>query len=146
MSDNPSLLQLYRDLVITQVLSPEEFWQQHASQYTQKQNNQKQEVGVSGAFLVSFFCAFHVVIAAAIFPLRSYLLQVKLFLVPINYLHLCCGKFRGFQIWVLSILSFCLLGSKVHLYDLINNCIKMFPTLFPYGVKNLLNTVKTTTY
>lgn len=53
LSENPGLLQLYRDLVITQVISPEEFWAQHASQYTQKQNNQKQEVGVSGAFLVS---------------------------------------------------------------------------------------------
>ncbi|XP_054268650.1 general transcription factor IIH subunit 1-like [Macrosteles quadrilineatus] len=51
LSENPGLLQLYRDLVITQVISPEEFWAQHASQYTQKQNNQKQEVGVSGAFL-----------------------------------------------------------------------------------------------
>ncbi|KAG8257681.1 General transcription factor IIH subunit 1 [Homalodisca vitripennis] len=51
LSENPALLQLYRDLVITQVISPEEFWAQHASQYTQKNVNQKQEVGVSGAFL-----------------------------------------------------------------------------------------------
>nr|CAD7438020.1 unnamed protein product [Timema bartmani] len=51
LSENPALLQLYRDLVITQVISPEEFWSQHATQYTQKQQAQKQEVGVSGAFL-----------------------------------------------------------------------------------------------
>lgn len=51
LTDNPGLLQLYRDLVITQVITPEEFWTQHASQYTQKQSNQKQEIGVSGAFL-----------------------------------------------------------------------------------------------
>nr|CAD7400591.1 unnamed protein product [Timema poppensis] len=51
LSENPALLQLYRDLVITQVISPEEFWSQHATQYTQKQAAQKQEVGVSGAFL-----------------------------------------------------------------------------------------------
>lgn len=50
LSENPTLLQLYRDLVITQVISSEEFWAQHASQYAQKQN-QKQEIGVSGAFL-----------------------------------------------------------------------------------------------
>ncbi|XP_063225704.1 general transcription factor IIH subunit 1 [Bacillus rossius redtenbacheri] len=51
LSENPSLLQLYRDLVITQVISAEEFWTQHANQYTQKQQAQKQDVGVSGAFL-----------------------------------------------------------------------------------------------
>ncbi|KDR19295.1 general transcription factor IIH subunit 1 isoform X2 [Zootermopsis nevadensis] len=51
LSQNPSLLQLYRDLVITHVISSEEFWSQHAMQYMQKQQNQKQDIGVSGAFL-----------------------------------------------------------------------------------------------
>jgi transcription initiation factor TFIIH subunit 1 len=51
LSENPSLLQLYRDLVITHVISSEEFWSQHALQYMQKHQNQKQDVGVSGAFL-----------------------------------------------------------------------------------------------
>lgn len=51
------LLQLYRDLVITQVISSEEFWAQHAVQYTQAKNSQRQEIGVNGAFLVStFYC------------------------------------------------------------------------------------------
>lgn len=54
LSENPSLLQLYRDLVITRVISPEEFWSQHALQYVQKHQNQKQDIGVSGAFLVCF--------------------------------------------------------------------------------------------
>jgi hypothetical protein len=54
LSENPSLLQLYRDLVITHVISSEEFWSQHALQYMQKQQNQKQDIGVSGAFLVCF--------------------------------------------------------------------------------------------
>lgn len=54
LSENPSLLQLYRDLVITHVISSEEFWSQHALQYMQKHQNQKQDVGVSGAFLVCF--------------------------------------------------------------------------------------------
>ncbi|XP_017786193.1 PREDICTED: general transcription factor IIH subunit 1 [Nicrophorus vespilloides] len=51
LSTNPSLLQLYKDLVMTEVVSSEEFWAQHASQYTQKKNAQSQEIGVSGAFL-----------------------------------------------------------------------------------------------
>jgi transcription initiation factor TFIIH subunit 1 len=51
LSENPSLLQLYRDLVITHVISSEEFWSQHALQYMQEHQNQKQDVGVSGAFL-----------------------------------------------------------------------------------------------
>lgn len=50
LTENPHLLQMYRDLVITQVLTSEEFWSTHAKQYTQ-QNAQKQDIGVSGAFL-----------------------------------------------------------------------------------------------
>lgn len=50
LSEHPHLLQLYKDLVITQVLTSEEFWGSHAKQYTQ-QKAQKQEIGVSGAFL-----------------------------------------------------------------------------------------------
>lgn len=51
LSSNPTLLQLYKDLVITEVVSSEEFWAQHAQQYTQKRKQQPQEIGVSGAFL-----------------------------------------------------------------------------------------------
>ncbi|CAG9856270.1 unnamed protein product [Phyllotreta striolata] len=51
LSSNPALLQLYKDLVMTKVVTSEEFWSQHAQQYTQKQNQQSQEIGVSGAFL-----------------------------------------------------------------------------------------------
>ncbi|KAL1509559.1 hypothetical protein ABEB36_004273 [Hypothenemus hampei] len=51
LSENPMLLQLYKDLVITEVVSSEEFWSQHAQQYTQKRKQQPQEIGVSGAFL-----------------------------------------------------------------------------------------------
>lgn len=47
------LLQLYRDLVITQVITSEEFWAQHASQYTKSSQIPKQEIGVNSAFLVS---------------------------------------------------------------------------------------------
>jgi len=54
LTENPLLLQLYRDLVITHVISSEEFWSQHALQYMQEHQNQKQDVGVSGAFLVCF--------------------------------------------------------------------------------------------
>lgn len=50
-SENPSLLQLYKDLVITQVLNSEEFWNTHAKEYKQKNTVKKQDIGVSGAFL-----------------------------------------------------------------------------------------------
>ena len=53
LSENPSLLQLYRDLVITQVITSQQFWNEHAVKYTSKMNMQKQEIGVNGAFLVS---------------------------------------------------------------------------------------------
>lgn len=45
LSEHPHLLQLYKDLVITQVLTSEEFWESHAKQYTQKKA-QKQEIGM----------------------------------------------------------------------------------------------------
>lgn len=51
LSTNPTLLQLYKDLVMTEVVSSEEFWSQHAVKYTQKRKQQPQEIGVSGAFL-----------------------------------------------------------------------------------------------
>lgn len=51
LTENPHLLQMYKDLVITQVLTSEEFWATHAKQYTQQQNSHKQDIGVSAAFL-----------------------------------------------------------------------------------------------
>ncbi|XP_076177301.1 transcription factor B1 [Ptiloglossa arizonensis] len=51
LQENPVLLQLYRDLVITQVISSEEFWSQHAAEYTQAKKSQRQEIGVNSAFL-----------------------------------------------------------------------------------------------
>lgn len=45
LSSNPDLLQLYKDLVMTEVVSSEEFWSQHAVQYTQAQNTPSQEIG-----------------------------------------------------------------------------------------------------
>jgi transcription initiation factor TFIIH subunit 1 len=52
LQENPILLQLYRDLVITQVITSEEFWAQHAAQYTQAKMVPRQEIGVNSAFLV----------------------------------------------------------------------------------------------
>lgn len=52
LQEHPVLLQLYRDLVITQVISSEEFWAQHAAEYTQAKKSQRQEIGVNSAFLV----------------------------------------------------------------------------------------------
>ena len=51
LSDNPALLQLYKDLVITQIITAEEFWQNHAAEYVNKKAQVKQEVGVAGSFL-----------------------------------------------------------------------------------------------
>lgn len=55
LQEHPMLLQLYRDLVITQVISSEEFWSQHAAEYTQAKKIQRQEIGVNSAFLVIMF-------------------------------------------------------------------------------------------
>lgn len=51
LSENVNLLQLYKDLVITQVITSEEFWDTHAKGHTAAQKTAKQEIGVSGAFL-----------------------------------------------------------------------------------------------
>lgn len=53
LSEKPALLQLYRDLVITQVITAEEFWSQHASKYVPRNANNNQNVGVPGNFLVN---------------------------------------------------------------------------------------------
>lgn len=55
LQENPTLLQLYRDLVITQVITSEEFWSQHAVEYTQANKSQRQDIGVNSAFLVRIF-------------------------------------------------------------------------------------------
>jgi transcription initiation factor TFIIH subunit 1 len=52
LTENPRLLQLYKDLVISQILSSEEFWKIHGKDLQiQKSAASKQEIGVSGAFL-----------------------------------------------------------------------------------------------
>ncbi|XP_020283726.1 general transcription factor IIH subunit 1 [Pseudomyrmex gracilis] len=51
LQEHPTLLQLYRDLVITEIISSEEFWAQHAAEYTQAKKTQRQEIGVNSAFL-----------------------------------------------------------------------------------------------
>ena len=56
LSENAGLLQLYKDLVITNIITPEEFWSQHAPGSKSKTSepatsSTKQEVGVAGSFL-----------------------------------------------------------------------------------------------
>lgn len=52
LTDNPKLLQLYKDLVISKVLTSEEFWVIHEKELQAlKDNSSKQEAGVSGNFL-----------------------------------------------------------------------------------------------
>ncbi|XP_037950791.1 general transcription factor IIH subunit 1-like isoform X2 [Teleopsis dalmanni] len=52
LSENPKLLQLYKDLVISKVVTSEEFWANHAKDLEKKTVTVKQDIGVSGAFLV----------------------------------------------------------------------------------------------
>ncbi|KAG5682005.1 hypothetical protein PVAND_011401 [Polypedilum vanderplanki] len=52
LTENPKLLQLYKDLVISKVITSEEFWTIHGKDLQNIQNvSSKQEIGVSGNFL-----------------------------------------------------------------------------------------------
>jgi len=51
LSENPGLLQLYKDLVITSIITAEEFWNNHAAEYLKQKQVVKQDVGVAGSFL-----------------------------------------------------------------------------------------------
>lgn len=51
LTENPHVLQMYKDLVIAEVMTSDEFWATHAIQYIDALNTQKQDIGVSGAFL-----------------------------------------------------------------------------------------------
>lgn len=52
LTENPKLLQLYKDLVISQILTSEEFWKIHGKDLQNlKSSKSKQEIGVSGSFL-----------------------------------------------------------------------------------------------
>lgn len=51
LAENPHLFQLYKDLVTSQVLTSDEFWNTHAKEHALKKVNKKQNIGVSGAFL-----------------------------------------------------------------------------------------------
>lgn len=55
LQEDPVLFQLYKDLVVSQVISAEEFWANRSGglNHTDPVCNSKQEVGISGAFLVS---------------------------------------------------------------------------------------------
>ena len=55
LQEDPLLFQLYKDLVVSQVISAEEFWANRTSA-TNTENSlsdKKQDVGISAAFLVS---------------------------------------------------------------------------------------------
>lgn len=44
--ENPNLLQLYKDLVITKVLTSDEFWATHAKDHALKKMGKSQEIGM----------------------------------------------------------------------------------------------------
>lgn len=57
LQEDPVLFQLYKDLVVSQVISAEEFWANRLSLSSVEHslsNDSKQEVGISAAFLVSW--------------------------------------------------------------------------------------------
>lgn len=52
LTENPKLLQLYKDLVISRVVTSEEFWAYHVKELDGLKNaSSKQEIGVSASFL-----------------------------------------------------------------------------------------------
>lgn len=56
LQEDPVLFQLYKDLVVSQVISADEFWANRLGDTNHADpslSNNKQEVGISGAFLVS---------------------------------------------------------------------------------------------
>lgn len=56
LQEDPLLFQLYKDLVVSQVISADEFWANRLGDINNTDPalyNNKQEVGISGAFLVS---------------------------------------------------------------------------------------------
>ena len=55
LQEDPVLFQLYKDLVVSQVISAEEFWTNRLSYMSMDHAlpNVKQDVGISAAFLVS---------------------------------------------------------------------------------------------
>lgn len=55
LQEDPVLFQLYKDLVVSQVISAEEFWANRLnvnSAESSSTSNHKQDVGISAAFLV----------------------------------------------------------------------------------------------
>lgn len=56
LQEDPLLFQLYKDLVVSQVISADEFWANRLGDINNTDPalyNNKQDVGISGAFLVS---------------------------------------------------------------------------------------------
>lgn len=54
LQEDPVLFQLYKDLVVSQVISAEEFWANrlNVNATESSTSNHKQDVGISAAFLV----------------------------------------------------------------------------------------------
>jgi len=50
--ENPNLLQLYKDLVITKVLTSDEFWATHAKDHALKKMGKSQEIGLCDSHMI----------------------------------------------------------------------------------------------
>ena len=57
LQENPHLLQLYKDLVITQIITAEEFWLEYSNKLNVNSDTaadaKNPDIGVSGSFIVS---------------------------------------------------------------------------------------------
>ena len=51
LQQDPELFQLYKDLVVGEMMTPDEFWSNRVKKSSDSQS--KQQVGISAAFLVS---------------------------------------------------------------------------------------------
>lgn len=51
LQEDPKLFQLYKDLVVSQLMTAEEFWANHSAKLSNFSNDKNQTVGVSAAFL-----------------------------------------------------------------------------------------------
>ncbi|PVD33960.1 hypothetical protein C0Q70_05222 [Pomacea canaliculata] len=59
LQEDPELFQLYKDLVVSQVITAEEFWASKAHKFgSSNKNDVKQNIGVSPAFLSEFWTRF----------------------------------------------------------------------------------------
>jgi transcription initiation factor TFIIH subunit 1 len=56
LQEDPNLFQLYKNLVVSGVVSAEDFWANRVNKEKEASVVTKQDIGISAAFLVSYHC------------------------------------------------------------------------------------------